>query len=369
MSTILITGANGFIGKNLFFALKELPCTVDTFSHRDDRSELKDKVIAADVIYHLAGVNRPDSDEEFISGNTDFTQHLLELISLYNPGVTLIYTSSSQASKDNAYGRSKKNAEQLILKHVEEDSLNAFIYRLPGIFGKWCRPDYNSVVATFCNNVIHDIPLQINNPDFKLELVYIDDVIGSFIKHISKDYCGKDVFCEVGNSYVISLNELAQKIYSFKESRKTLVTDKVGTGLTRALYATYLSYLPPENFSYAVPVYEDNRGSFSEILKTPEHGQFSFFTAKPGISRGGHYHHTKNEKFIVISGVALFKFENIVTGEIIEFEASSNEIKVVDTIPGWAHNIKNIGTESLVVMLWANEIFDRDKPDTITWSM
>lgn len=369
MINVLITGANGFIGKNLKVALTESGCTVATFSHKDDLRQLKDKVINADIIYHLAGVNRPLAVDEFLSGNTEFTEKLLELASTFNPKVKLIYTSSSQADNNNPYGLSKLKAENAIINSAEKYGLNVSIYRLPGVFGKWCRPDYNSVVATFCNNVINNVPLRVDNPEFILNLVYIDDVITHFKKHLEEHYCPEKIFCEIETSYQISLEKLASTIQNFKNSRTTLVTDAVGKGLIRALYATYLSYLPTSDFSYTVPVYEDERGGFAELLKTPTHGQFSFFTAKPGIVRGGHYHHTKNEKFIVVSGSALFKFEHILTGEIVEFEVYAQNTKIVDTIPGWAHNIKNTGTDTLIVMLWANEIFERDNPDTVSWSM
>lgn len=368
MTKVLITGANGFIGKNLQVALRERDCEVATFSHRDDINTLAEKVADAEVIFHLAGVNRPENQTEFTQGNADFTASLVEAIRLRNPDARLVYTSSSQALKDNPYGRSKLQAEQIILDAAKSFGLQASIYRLPGVFGKWCRPDYNSVVATFCNNVVTGQPLRVDNPDFSLELVYIDDVVETFAQHLDQ-HAAQSGFCEIAVKYQITLQQLADVITGFRQSRETLVTDAVGQGLVRALYATYLSYLPADQFAYSVPVYEDQRGSFSELLKTPEHGQFSFFTAKPGITRGGHYHHTKNEKFIVVAGKALFKFEHIITGEIVEFETSSEKVQIVETIPGWAHNIKNVGSEDLIVMLWANEIFDRSKPDTIAWSM
>lgn len=368
MRNVLITGSNGFIGKNLHVALKERGFSVQTFTHEDSISELTDRVIAADIIYHLAGVNRPLADDEFVNGNTDFTEILVNIIVEHNPNALLIYSSSKQAEKDNAYGKSKLNAEKIIQKAVANSNINASIYRLYGVFGKWCRPNYNSVVATFCHNVINDIPLIIDNPSFNLEIVYIDDVIDEFIKHLDAKN-SIDIFYDIPIKYKISLQELADKIIAFKSSRNTLTIDTVGEGITRALYATYLSYLPPDKFSYTVPVYEDPRGSFAEVLKTPSHGQFSFFTAKPGIIRGGHYHHTKNEKFIVVSGRALFRFEHIITHEVIEFEKNSSSIEIVETIPGWAHNIKNIGSDELIVMLWANEVFDRDKPDTLAWDI
>lgn len=368
MITALITGANGFIGKNLQVALKEHGCEVLLFSHTDSPSSLVTMVKSADIVYHLAGVNRPISDDEFAQGNTDFTTRLIEVIVEHNPQTRLIYSSSVQAEKDNAYGRSKLAAEKIIFNAVSSSNLNACVYRLPGVFGKWCRPNYNSVVATFCHNVIHGFDLRIDAPEHSLELVYIDDVVASFIQHLSCDISAGE-FCDIPVKYSITLQELADIIIGFKHSRDSLVTDKVGQGMIRALYATYLSYLPPAQFAYQVPVYEDERGRFSELLKTPSHGQFSFFTAKPGIVRGGHYHHTKNEKFIVVAGKALFRFQNIITGEVEELETSADKVQVVETVPGWAHNIKNIGTEDLIVMLWANEIFDRSNPDTTAWSM
>lgn len=368
MRKVLITGSNGFIGKNLSVALKERGLIVLTFTHEDDISELTNKVIAVDIIYHLAGVNRPLTDDEFVSGNTDFTETLVKIIAERNPKASLIYASSIQAEKDNAYGKSKLNAEIIIQEAVAKSNINASIYRLHGVFGKWCRPNYNSVVATFCHNVINDIPLTIDNPSFNLEIVYIDDVIEAFVSHLDIKN-NNDIFYDIPVKYKISLQDLADKIIGFKSSRNDLTIDSVGEGISRALYATYLSYLPPEKFSYSVPVYEDPRGSFAELLKTPAYGQFSFFTAKPGITRGGHYHHTKNEKFIVVSGKALFRFEHIITHEVIEFEKNAANIEIVETIPGWAHNIKNIGSDELIVMLWANEIFDRNKPDTVAWDM
>ncbi|WP_437614008.1 UDP-2-acetamido-2,6-beta-L-arabino-hexul-4-ose reductase [Erwinia sp. V71] len=368
MVTALITGGNGFIGKNLQVALKEHGCQVLLFSHKDAPASLVTMVKSADVVYHLAGVNRPLSDDEFTEGNTDFTAQLIDTIAEHNPQVKLIYSSSAQAEKDNPYGRSKLAAEKVIFDAVASANLNACVYRLPGVFGKWCRPNYNSVVATFCHNVIHNLPLRVDSPEHILELVYIDDVIETFAQYLNRDI-PTGQFCDIPVKYTITLQALADKITAFKHSRDSLVTDAVGQGITRALYATYLSYLPADQFAYPIPVYEDPRGQFSELLKTPSHGQFSFFTAKPGIVRGGHYHHTKNEKFIVVSGKALFRFEHIISGEVVELETCADHIQVVETIPGWAHNIKNTGTDDLIVMLWANEIFDRSKPDTTAWSM
>jgi UDP-2-acetamido-2,6-beta-L-arabino-hexul-4-ose reductase len=238
------------------------------------------------------------------------------------------------------------------------------VFRLPGVFGKWCKPNYNSVVATFCNNIARDLPISINNRDVKLSLVYVDDVIDEFVSLILKHSAGYK-YCEVYPMYEVTLGQLAGCIESFKYSRKSLVTEKVGHGFMRSLYATYISYLPPEKFTYELPVYSDPRGKFVEMLKTKDSGQFSYFTAHPGVTRGGHYHHTKSEKFLVIRGQALFRFRNVINGERYEVSVEGGVPRVVETIPGWTHDITNIGNEELVVMLWANEIFDRSNPDTI----
>jgi UDP-2-acetamido-2,6-beta-L-arabino-hexul-4-ose reductase len=235
---------------------------------------------------------------------------------------------------------------------------------LANVFGKWIRPNYNSVVGTFCHNIIRDLPIQINDHQALLRLVYLDDVIADFMDQIKTSWTGvvyKNIFPE--NS--ITVGALAAQIRSFKNSRKTLVTDRVGSSFIRALYSTYVSYLPPDQFSYSIPKYGDVRGNFVEMLKTPDCGQFSYFTALPGVTRGGHYHHSKTEKFLVISGLARFRFRNIVTNEYSEIITSGTQPEVVETAPGWAHDISNIGETEMVVMLWANEVFDREHPDTI----
>jgi len=239
-----------------------------------------------------------------------------------------------------------------------------YVYRLPGVFGKWCKPNYNSVVATFCYNISHDLPIQVNNPDFELSLVYIDDVVEEFVKVIQGLRDGKKEL-SVQPKYKIKLGDLSTQIQNFKESRDSLITEKVGSGLIRKLYSTYLSYLSPVQFTYSIPLYGDERGMFAEMLKTKDSGQFSFFTAKPGVTRGGHYHHSKTEKFLVVQGRAKFGFRNVVTDETHEIITTSKELKIVETVPGWSHDITNIGTEEIIVMLWANEIFDPDNPDTI----
>ena len=259
-------------------------------------------------------------------------------------------------------------AESAIAVYREKTGSAAYIYRLPNVFGKWCRPNYNSAVATFCHNISQGIPIQVNDPTAKINLVYIDDVIASFLQVMDGQLIGtdlvKDGFVEIEQQYHISVGELADQIQSFKDSRDTLITEDVGSGLVRALYSTYVSYLEPKQFSYQVPKYGDERGVFVEMLKTKDAGQFSFFTAHPGITRGGHYHHSKTEKFLVIKGKACFRFRHMFTGEFYELHTSGEQPEIVETVTGWTHDITNVGDDEMVVMLWANEIFDRENPDT-----
>lgn len=363
---VLITGANGFIGKNLTVKLHELGhYDVIPFERGDALSALSESVVQADVIIHLAGENRPQNPEDFSLVNAGLTQTLCEAIQKTKRHIPLIYSSSTQAALDNLYGKSKREGEKIIERFSAKTANPAAIYRLPGVFGKWCRPNYNSVVATFCHNVANDLPIQIHDLQTMLCLVYIDDVTDGFIRTMTQMATGVQ-YKEIEPQYAISLGELAQQIYAFKESRNSLITEKVGTGLTRALYSTYLSYLPPGRFVYDLTKHGDERGVFTEMLKTPEYGQFSYFTAHPGVTRGGHYHHSKCEKFLVVRGEARFRFRHILTDETYNVSTSGEKPQVVETVPGWTHDITNIGSEEMVVLLWANEIFDREHPDTIT---
>ncbi|MCW1388578.1 NAD-dependent epimerase/dehydratase family protein, partial [Acinetobacter baumannii] len=271
---------------------------------------------------------------------------------------------SIQVERDNPYGKSKLGGEQALVALNQAQGNPVYICRLANVFGKWSRPNYNSAVATFCYNVANDLPLQIHDGNAVIRLVYVDDVVETFWNIINGQQV-EQIF-QVEPEYQITVGDLAKVLNGFKESRDTLITDRVGTGLTRALYSTYLSFFKPEQFDYSVPKYGDARGVFVEMLKTPDAGQFSYFTAHPGITRGGHYHHTKTEKFLVIKGKALFKFKHVVTGEFYELETQGNEPRIVETVPGWTHDITNIGDDEMIVMLWANEIFDRNKPDTYT---
>ncbi len=361
---ILITGANGFISKNLVAKLGERKdIELLLFTREDGPAQLKAYVERADFIFHLAGVNRPVDPVDFSVGNAGLTETLCGLVSKSDRIIPVVYTSSVQAEKDNPYGRSKLSAEAALVDMATRKGGGVNIFRLPNVFGKWCRPNYNSVVATFCHNISHDLPIQIVDPEVELTLVYVDDVVNRFLALM--DAPGRDaLYAEVSPQYVATVGQLADQILAFRQSRETLVTERVGAGLTRALYATYVSCLPPNAFSYAVPQYADPRGVFVEMLKTRDSGQFSYFTAHPGITRGGHYHHSKSEKFLVIKGEARFGFRHIVTGEYHVITTSGNNPEIVETVPGWTHDITNIGGDEMIVMLWANEIFDRDHPDT-----
>lgn len=361
---LLITGSEGFIGKNLVVHLGEIG-GYEIYRHPKGQSleSLAVLVNKIDVIVHLAGTNRPPQDDEFFKGNAELTEVLCDLIKKTGRPIPLVITSSTQAELSNPYGQSKLMAEHFAENLSTENGSPIIIYRLPNVFGKWCRPNYNSVVATFCHNIANNLPININDSSTRLNLVYVDDVVSDIISQI-KNLSPGVKRPKVEPIYSITLGELADQIIAFKECSSTLIIEKVGIGLARALYASYVSYLPPSHFVYDLPQHADERGLFVEMLKTKDSGQFSFFTAKPGVTRGGHYHHTKTEKFLVIGGNARFKFRNILTDECCEIVVSGKKSRVVETIPGWAHDVTNVGEDELIVMLWASEIFNREKPDT-----
>lgn len=362
---VLVTGANGFVGKNLVMHLREHNAMeVIAFTREHSMAQLPKMLEEADWVFHLAGVNRPENPAEFSAGNTDLTQALCDALKACKRRIPVVYTSSIQAERDNPYGLSKRGAEQALLEFSATTGAPVFIYRLPNVFGKWSQPNYNSAVATFCYNIARDLPIQINDPGAVIRLVYIDDVVKSFMSLLLDGGRPVDPFVEVEPQYQLTVGELAEQLKRFKASRETLITEPVGKGLIRALYSTYVSYLPPDRFTYSVPKYGDERGVFVEMLKTPDAGQFSFFTAHPGVTRGGHYHHSKTEKFLVIKGQACFRFRHMLTGEFYELHTFGDKPEIVETVPGWTHDITNVGDEELVCMLWANEIFDRERPDT-----
>ena len=369
---VLITGADGFVGNNLRLRLHERKdVEVRTFNRNNKIVELAQLVDGVDFIFHLAGVNRPQDQAEFTSGNSKLTDVICRVVKDKGCKARLIYASSTQAKINNQYGISKRQAELSLQSLACNKSLQVYIFRLPNIFGKWCKPNYNSAVATFCYNIARGLPVQIHDPNAIITLVYIDDVVDRFLSlfdggdRVQDD----DGFEIVPTQYTLSVGELVSQIMAFHESRESLMTGRVGAGLLRALYATYISYLPPNEFSYDLKRHVDQRGSFAEVFKTPDCGQFSYFTAYPGVTRGSHYHHTKTEKFLVVKGTALFRFRHMMTSEMYELEASSDYPKIIETIPGWTHEITNIGKEEMVVMLWANENFDSTKPDTYEYQV
>ena len=362
---VLVTGASGFIAKNLISHLESRQSVdIVKFTRADSLSELPALLDSIDFIFHLAGVNRPESPLDFLSGNFELTKALCRAIAQKEKSIPILFSSSIQAGFDNDYGRSKALAEHCLTELEKHHSVPIYVFRLPNVFGKWARPNYNSVVATFCHNIARGIDINIDAPAAKIRLLYVDDLVEQFLQLLDcSTHSGLNIVTDF-NEHELSVSELAIQLSEFENARADLTISAVGSGFLRALHATYLSYLPAEKFSYELPSHSDQRGMFVEMLKTGDSGQFSFFTAHPGITRGGHYHHTKTEKFLVVVGVALFRFRNIQTGEYYEKRTSSDRPEVIETVPGWSHDITNVGDNDLVVMLWANEQFDPQKPDT-----
>lgn len=361
---VLVTGSSGFIGKNLLERLSRIEnINIHTFDI-DDKYEKLEKIIdKVDFIFHLAGINRPQNTEEFYSGNRDTIKELIELIERKKLKIPILVTSSIQAERDNDYGKSKLEGEKLLRLYSAKNNVPVYIYRLPNVFGKWCRPNYNSVVATWCYNIANNLEINISDRSNELNLVYIDDVVNTFAKHLFEKIEEKEFYL-IPVSYKRTLGEIADLLYSFKNNRKNLIINKVGEGFERALYSTYLSYLNKNDFSYELTEHKDNRGAFVEIVKTLDSGQFSISTSKPGITRGNHYHNTKNEKFLVIKGEATIRFRHIYSDEVIEYKVSDKKLEVVDIPVGYTHNITNTGTDEMILVIWANELFDKENPDT-----
>lgn len=381
---VLITGINGFIGKNLNLKLRELNnYTISGYDIGNTDEELDKFVKEADVIVHLAGSNRPKEISEFSEVNFGLTSKLIELIQKQGINKTVIFASSTQAELVNDYGRSKLAAENALIDFARASGNTVYIYRFTNVFGKWCQPNYNSVVATFCYNIANNIPIEISNEGANVKLICIDDIVNELLNKInnSKEPWDCRERLEIAPYYEVKLGELAAKIRSFKYSRKNIILPDVGDEFTKKLYSTYLSYLNPGDFGYKLKKNTDNRGDLTELLKSDKAGQFFISTTKPGITRGNHYHHTKTEKFIVIKGEAEISFRRIVdfdlkqqliendnqvtqNGDVITYRVSGDNITVVDIPPGYTHNIKNVGQTDLMTLFWANEIFDQDKPDT-----
>lgn len=366
----LVTGSRGFLGTNLVVHLRERAGVTVTEFHRGTApADLPALVGDADVVFHVAGINRPRDPAEFTSGNVGLTSAVVAAATAAGRPIPIVLCSSTQAALDNPYGVSKRAAEDLVFDYGLRRGAACRVYRLPNVFGKWSRPTYNSAVATFCHNVVNGLPITVHDPAAPLRLVYVDDVCREFLTVLDEPAgpppSREAMIRSVEPVYETTVGDVAATIQGFGRSRETRSVDRVGTGLVRALYATYLSFLPPAQFAYGLTRHVDPRGEFAEVVRTADSGQFSYFTAHPGVTRGGHYHHTKNEKFLVLRGRARFRFRDVRTGAEHSFETSGDEPRVVETVPGWAHDITNIGSDEMVVMLWANEAFDPTRPDTV----
>jgi len=369
ITKVLVTGSKGFVGRNLCAVLGTMESVeVMEFDCENTPAELEGMLAEADLIFHLAGVNRPKNNEEFKIGNAGLTEEICLTLERLNRTPKIVLASSIQAELDNPYGQSKLLAEQALQLFAEKSGARAVVYRFKNLFGKWCRPNYNSVTATFCHNIVHGFPVTISDPGRSIELTYIDDVVTALVGEIPTDVGVQESGFAFGAeliAYPITLGELAELITSFRESRQTLMLPGFDNPLIRDLYATYLSYLEGEYFAYPLQLRTDERGSLAEMMKSGSFGQIFVSRTKPGITRGNHYHHTKTEKFMVVEGDAVIRFRQIDGAEVIEHRVSGKEFKVVDIPPGYTHHITNIGEEELVTLFWASEIFNPDQPDTI----
>lgn len=374
---ILITGADGFVGKNLVASLNNIKDGKDRtrnieienifeFDIDTPKHKLDEYCKAADFVFHLAGVNRPKDEREFMEGNFGFTSELLSCLKKHNNKAPIMISSSIQAALDNPYGKSKKAGEDLIFAYGKENGVNTLVYRFPNLFGKWCRPNYNSAVATFCHNIANDLEITVNDRNHMMTLCYIDDVVCELINALEGKENRVDDYCYVSVEHKITLGEISDLLYKFKEQSQTLVMPEIpDNSIEKKLYSTYLSYLPKEKVSFELKMNKDDRGSFTELLKTEKCGQFSVNISKPGITKGQHWHHTKWEFFIVVSGKGLIQQRKIGTDEVLNFEVSGDKIEAVHMLPGYTHNIINLSdTENLVTVMWANEQFDPNHPDT-----
>lgn len=365
---ILVTGANGFIGKNLMAELQNQGFNDILAYDRSGGPTLLDKYTeVCDFVFHLAGVNRPEKETEFMAGNYGFTAELLKSLKKHGNKAPIVLTSSVQATLDNPYGQSKRASEDLVFRYKQEMNIPVYVYRLPNVFGKWCRPDYNSVVATFCHNIANIYPIRIHNPEKRMDLVYIDDVVNSFIDKLKNRISGTDClsgFEDITPVYTMKISDIALLLYQFTESRYDLFIPDMSNDFTRKLYATFLSYLPEDQLSYRLKTNHDSRGSFSEFLKTNDRGQVSINVVKPHAVKGNHWHHTKNEKFLTVSGNGVVRLRKPDSDHVITFTVSGDQPEVIDIPPGYIHNIENTGDVDMVTVIWVNEVFDKNKPDT-----
>ncbi|MDD2482669.1 MAG: NAD-dependent epimerase/dehydratase family protein [Candidatus Shapirobacteria bacterium] len=364
---ILVTGSSGFVGKNLVAELKNKGYNeIFEFNKETDKSLLDQYTKDCDFVFHLAGANRPKDEKEFMSDNFEFTSELLNLLKKNNNKSPVLITSSIQAEINNPYGLSKKAAEDLLFDYGNKNKVNVYVYRLPNLFGKWSKANYNTVVATYCYNIARNLDIQISDPLVELKFCYIDDVLDEFLRALNDNPTKELQFCIVPIIYKIKLGDLANRINKFKDSRKDLSIPDMNDELTKKLYSTYLSFLPEDGFSYDLKMNIDDRGSFTEFVKTFGQGQFSVNISKPGITKGNHWHHTKNEKFLVVNGEGIIKFRKINENTVLEYKVSDKKLQVIDIPVGYTHSIVNTGKIDLVTIIWVNESFDIKKPDTFS---
>lgn len=376
---VLVTGAKGFVGRNLVsqlrniqsgkaknYALSGNELIIFEYDVDSDPSELDDYCRQADFIFNLAGVNRPLDQSEFMKGNFGFASTLLASLKRHGNTCPIMISSSTQAALDNPYGASKRAGEQLLFEYSRETGSKVLIYRFPNVFGKWCRPNYNSAIATFCHNITHGLDIQVNDRSVVMNLVYIDDVVNELIAALTGDENRVGEYCAVPTVHTITLGEIVDLLYTFQSSRVNLTVPNVGNAFEKKLYSTYLSYLPTNQFSYPLKMNVDERGSFTEIIRTLDRGQVSVNISKPHITKGNHWHHTKNEKFVVVSGQGVIRFRKMdePDAEVIEYLVSGSKIEVVDIPIGYTHNIENLGDTDMVTFMWCNECFDPQNPDT-----
>ncbi len=367
MKTVLVTGASGFIGKNLCAALERIEdVKVLKFTRKNSSEDLTKMVASSDFIFHIAGVNRTEEESDFDTVNRGLTESLLSAIDATDKRIPVLITSSTHAELDNAYGKSKKAAEESALIWAKKNNNQLFLYRLTNVFGKWSNPNYNTVVATFCNNVAKGIELEINDPSHKLTLVYIDAVVQNFIKaFMQKLQPTSDNYYAIEETHTITLGELAEKIKAFNQNRTSLVMPSLKTAFDRYLYATFTSFLPENDYSYPLRTSADERGLVAEFIKSDYFGQVFFSKTLPGIIRGNHWHNTKVEKFLVVSGQGAIKFRKVNSDEVLTYKVSGDKLEVVDIPTGYVHSIENTGTTELLTLIWASEIFDPEAPDTL----
>ena len=363
---VLITGAQGFIGSNLCARLRGIKdLAVFSFDIQDGESELEDWLNQADIIFHLAGINRPENSEEYEKGNAEFTFRICEILRQLERAPKIVMSSSIQAELDNPYGLSKRRAEESLQRFSQETGASVSIYRLKNVYGKWCKPNYNSVTATFCHNLAHSLPISVSDSSSEIELVYVDDVVESFVKELSESG-GSDGSCasEAIPGVTITLGDLAGRIQSFHDMTSNLIVPDFSDEFNQRLYATYLSYVSPEELQYDLETRADARGNLAEFIKSSHFGQLFVSHTYPGVTRGNHYHHTKTEKFFVVTGEGLIRMRHIESDDVKEYRVSGTDYRVVDIPPGYTHSITNVGDDEMVTLFWASEVFDPDCPDT-----